>query len=103
VSRTFNVTAGDKEYATARVTERNGKSLDATTWEVGVGTGTTRPTAWSAGVLLETVSASVVRVGLLIGAGGYTTTGTKLYLWVKPTDAPETFAVRVGTNAFEIV
>lgn len=102
-TRIFNVTAGDKEYASAVVTERHNASLATTTWEVGVGSATTRPASWSTAVV-ETVSDSSVRVKLLIGTSGYTTLGTDRWLWVKPTDSPETFAVRVRTGgSFDIV
>lgn len=103
MARTFNVTAGDVEYATAKVTERNRASLATTTWELGVGTYDTRPTTWTTGVLLETVSDHIVRIGLLIGTGGYTDLGTARHLWVKPTDSPESFAVRVSNASFDIV
>lgn len=107
MSREFNVTAGDAEYATVTVTERAGQSLEDATWEVGVGgyAVSERPASWTAGVIIATgdSTTSRVKVGLLIGPSGYTTLGTKRYLWVKVTDTPEHFATRVSGQPFDIV
>lgn len=105
MSREFNVTAGDAAYAVTTVTERTSQSLAATTWELGIGGAaqTERPTTWSAAVIIDDTRVGTVKVGLLIGPTGYTTLGTRRCLWVKATDSPEHFAIRVSGQPFDIV
>ncbi len=103
MTQTINVTAGDVDYATARMTERHGKPLTDTTWKVGIGGHdlSDRPTDWKEADLVVPVSESVVLVSMLINDS--TPKGTGRCLWVLAGDAPTERAYRVGNNLIDII
>lgn len=99
MSRVFD--RRDYEYATAIAVEENGKSLEGVTWQVGLGTMDERPTAWRDADHVETVG-SMARVSMMIDS--LVPPMTDAYLYVRPADGAERFAIKVPvTGGIDVV
>jgi hypothetical protein len=96
VSRIINVTAGAAEYLVATVTERNGESLAATTFEVGLSSSRTEPPDTWQDPDVTTIDGATAEVSLLVD--DVAQVGDYLFLWVRATDSPEVLPL-VCTNA----
>ena len=103
MSQLIDVSGGEVAYVTARVTAHQGRPLDDTTWQVGLG-GYTRvehPTSWQPADLVEPVTGSVAMVSLLVHSTSQI--GAHRYLWVLPAGLPPHLRYRAGLNSVDIV
>ncbi|WP_426243656.1 hypothetical protein [Nocardioides sp. LHG3406-4] len=99
--RTIDVTAGAKEFVTAALAEKNDASLAGATFEVSLGSSTTKAPddGWQAPDEQE-VTGSTASVSLLIDNADQI---GRWYLWVKLTDSPEVILLACRNDSISVV
>ena len=98
--RTIDVTNGAREYATVKVTEKNGADLSGVAFTIGLGTYDTPPTTWQTPVATAFPSTGTALVSMLVT--DTTPKGTNLVAWAKASDAPEVLPLRAGNENITI-
>lgn len=95
MSRTIRASVGEAEYLSAVITETTGKTITGDTFTLSLGT-YDAPATWTPPDVTQTITASSVRLKLLVGAGGTVNpTANTYWLWVRVADAPETNVLRI--------
>lgn len=91
MSRTINLTAGDKVYLSAVVTEDNGLDISGDTFQISLGTYETAGD-WQTPDVIDPIATGSVRVKLLLGDAYSPIPGT-YWPWIRVVDDPETESV----------
>lgn len=95
MSRTIRVSAGETQYLSVVLTEKDGKNIVGDTFAVSLSPSYDAPGEWTAPEL-QTISTSSVRLKLLVGSGGITPEPGAYWIWLRAIDTPETALIRVG-------
>ncbi|MDF1603418.1 hypothetical protein [Nocardioides sp. YIM 152315] len=97
---TIRATAGETEYLTATVAEKNGADLTGATFTVGLSASReTPPESWGAPDDV-TIDGSTATVKLLVDSD--TTAGT-YWMWVKVDDSPEVILLACTNQKVSVV
>jgi hypothetical protein len=100
--REVDVTNGEAELLTARISDRNGADISSATFTLGLGTHDDPPAVFVAPTTTASPSPSVRLVSLMVNNPAQKSVDPK-YLWAKMVDAGETLIVRVSSTPIAIV